>query len=269
MVAERFVDTWTKLRVFELHDTPFSTICFLDADMLIFKDPSPIVFSAEAQQYLQLEQGRGVLATHVCVCNLDKDPWAPASWTKENCAYTALDESSPPPAVQENPETHSIFNSGAVVFRPSKPLSDFIFASFHDTDLGTLRKMKFPDQDFLNSAFRGRWRSLPWSVNGLKTWRYWHTNIWSDEGVRVLHYIVDKPWARTIGEDGKAGYRGDDGETHRWWWAEYERWREERQNQGEHQLLQTTKELVADGADEKAEMSAIGSRVQAWAQSKT
>lgn len=73
----------------------------------------------------------------------------------------------------------------------------------------------FPDQDFLADFSKGRWENLPWKYNALKTMRYWHVNLWVDEEVRNLHYIVDKLWSRRIGSDAIAGYLRKDGVTHR------------------------------------------------------
>ena len=81
--------------------------------------------------------------------------------------------------------------------------------------------------------------------------RYWHENIWRDEEVRVLHYIVDKPWERRIAGDGIAGHLGRDGVTHRWWWEEWEEWRQARQ--GESELLGIVDALVAGELDTEAE----------------
>jgi hypothetical protein len=126
--------------------------------------------------------------------------------------------------------------------------------------------MKFPDQDFLNAAFDARWASLPWSTNALKTWRYWHTNIWRDDRVAVLHYIVDKPWAARVGKDGKAGYLGKDGETHGWWWEEFGRWEREREAEGETELLDTVRKYAAsEGGEVSEEMRAIGGGAQDYA----
>jgi inositol 3-alpha-galactosyltransferase len=266
MVAERFIDTWTKLRVFDLHELGFERLCWLDADMMIFSDPSPLVFSAENDAYLRGGDGMRLMATHVCVCNLDHDSWAPADWTPENCALTHLNSPDDIPTVKSEPETFGNFNSGTFVYRPSPALSSFVRDIFDNTPPADLRAMKFPDQDFLNAAFHERWTSLPWSTNALKTWRYWHPNVWRDDRVAVLHYIVDKPWAARVDEDGKAGYLGKDGETHKWWWNEFAAWEKEREGQGEDKLLETVRKYAAskDGK-ESDEMRAIGGGAQDFA----
>lgn len=57
---------------------------------------------------------------------------------------------------------------------------------------------------------------------------YRHSNMWRDEEVRILHFIVDKPWVARVKADGTAGYAGKDGVTHGWWWAEYDAWHQSR-----------------------------------------
>ena len=76
----------------------------------------------------------------------------------------------------------------------------------------------FPDQDFLAHFFKDRWMPLGWQYNAIKTARYWHPNLWRDEEVRNLHYIVDKPWntGRKVGTDDEV--------THGWWWDEFRCW---------------------------------------------
>jgi inositol 3-alpha-galactosyltransferase len=61
LIAERFTDTWTKLRVFEVFD--YDAVCYLDADMAIFNRNMDCVFEHEAdrldccQPRLRLQQG--------------------------------------------------------------------------------------------------------------------------------------------------------------------------------------------------------------------
>lgn len=274
MAAERFVDTWTKLRVFEQHeanDMKISRLCFLDADMLVRSNPSPLVFNPDVDTYLTGDDASRICATHVCVCNLDHDSWAPSTWMPVNCAFTPLDgpDASPPKVEGTPPDTKALFNSGTFVFRPSPALSSLVLGTFASTSPAELRAMKFPDQDFLNKVFAGRWASLSWRVNALKTWRYWHPRMWRDDSVAVLHYIVDKPWAARIADvDGelRAGYKGMDGETHKWWWEAYAQWRADREVQGEEAVVKAVEEYVVgeDGA-ESEEMRAIGARAQDFA----
>ncbi|KAL6706632.1 hypothetical protein ACN47E_005174 [Coniothyrium glycines] len=268
MVAERFIDTWTKLRVLDLHEMEqkFERICWLDADMMIFSNPSPLIFNAHNDAYLQGDDGIRLMAVHTCVCNLDHDSWAPPEWNASNCAIAKLTSPSQLATVTPEPYTLSNFNSGTFLFRPSPAISSFVHAKFEELGNARLRAMKFPDQDFLNEAFDGRWTSLSWKTNALKTWKYWHPNVWRDDQVAVLHYIVDKPWAARVKSDGTAGYLGKDGETHKWWWDEYANWDRERTYQGEKELLATVGRYVAsESGEENEEMRAIGGGAQDFA----
>lgn len=270
LIAERFADTWTKLRVFSL--LRYDTLCYLDADMAVFNGSMDAIFAvAEAA----LPRGRAdgedrIAANHACVCNLDGDAWAPPDWTPANCAYTPLRHpralAQPTPAGGPVP-AHHLLNSGMFVFRPRAALWARMLRFFDTTD--RLGGYKFPDQDFLADFFRGRWVSVGWQFNALKTMRYWHPAMWRDDAVVCLHYIVDKPWARRVGDDGVAGYLGRDGETHRWWWACFAEW--ERQREG-LEVLELVRRCVArppgEEGDEDADMKAIGSQVQAFAKNK-
>ncbi|RMZ70967.1 galactinol synthase [Pyrenophora seminiperda CCB06] len=279
MVAERFADTWTKLRVFDIWAREESdgggqwdTLCWLDADMMIFSDPSPMVFGPEQATFLKGGDGLRVMAVHTCVCNLDADAWAPREWKKENCAMSDLTGPEQLATVGAKGQcyTRRNFNSGTFCWRPGPHISSFVKSKFEEVGSQRLRGMAFPDQDFLNEAFdNGRWGPLSWKVNALKTWRYWHRNFWvSDDDVAVCHYIVDKPWAARVGKDGVAGYKGEDGVTHTWWWEEFSRWEEERKGLGEGGLLDEVKRYVAGeegGGEVGEEMRAIGGGAQGWA----
>ena len=265
LIAERFADTWTKLRVFELFD--FDLVCQLDSDMIVLKDMDQIFSHA-------LHGGDWLIANHACVCNIDKDPWAPQEWTPENCAYSlvqhpkALTEPTQPKATSIT--THHSLNSGMFLFRPSSQLWDRMMTYF-DT-CPDLEKLKFPDQDFLSDFFHNKWTAVGWQYNALKTMRYTHPSMWRDGEVRCLHYIVDKPWTKRIGSDGIAGYQGQDGETHRWWWDEYAAWRSEQQELGAGEVTEEVEKYIAKPLGQEAENSnslrAIGSQVQSFASEK-
>jgi inositol 3-alpha-galactosyltransferase len=264
MVAERFIDTWSKLRVFEVWDAGFEKVCFLDSDMLIFRDPSPRIFNPDEGEVKEGE----LMASHACVCNLDRDAWAPKDWNQKNCAHTGETPDSAPPPVTDDPPTHAMMNTGTFVFRPTARLSAHVLEQFNGgIDADTLASMKFPDQDFLNEVFHGKWRSLHWSTNALKTWRYWHENMWRDGEVCVLHYIVDKPWAKRVGADGVAGYKGLDGETHGWWWTVWKEWVSAREADGEKEEVKTVNAYTDQGGEGEGseELRAIGGGAQAFA----
>jgi alpha-N-acetylglucosamine transferase len=221
-VAERFKDTFTKLRAFEVYKLGYGRAVFLDADMAIFRNPDEI-FECKLP-------GRDWLgATHACVCNLDHDAWAPDDWHKGNCAYTPLNHPDEVAAeiTQESRPTYRLLNGGMLLFHPTEELWDRMLHFFHTTD--RLKTYQFPDQDFLADFYRDKWCPLSWKYNALKTMRYWHPRMWSDDKVVVLHYIVDKPWERQVSKDGVAGHLGRDGETHEWWWGIHRRWRADRE----------------------------------------
>ncbi|KAK5108308.1 hypothetical protein LTR62_008623 [Meristemomyces frigidus] len=155
------------------------------------------------------------------------------------------------------------------LYHPSKELWDRMFHFFNTTD--KLPTYKFPDQDFLADFFYNKWRSLGWQYNALKTMRYIHPNIWRDDEVVCLHYIVDKPWVTRVGTDGVAGFKGKDGETHTWWWNYYAEWQREREANGGSEVVAIVKQYVArdDGSeDDDPDMKAIGTKVQAFANNK-
>lgn len=244
LIASRFEDTWTKLRAFEL--TAYETCVFVDADITIYKDMDEIFD-------VGLPSKNWIAASHTCVCNLDHDSWAPEEWRRENCAYTplkhpaALEEATLVPLTAAPPDTYALLNGGLFLYHPS----DRLWEAMHHHFLTSpeLSTFKFPDQDFLASFFRGRWRPLPWKYNALKTMKQWHPNIWRDEEVKGLHYIVDKPWGKRVASDGIGGYLGRDGETHTWWWNVWHEWRSQRRGE----LLSIVEELVASSLDKTAD----------------
>ncbi|QIW98437.1 hypothetical protein AMS68_003955 [Peltaster fructicola] len=267
LIAERFTDTWTKLRVFEIFG--YDTVCYLDADMAIFNKNMDCVF--ELGEDLP---GDWIAASHACVCNKENDAWAPEDWTEENCGFTPVSHpgalTKPTPVQPDSRPTYHLLNSGQFLYHPTPELWSKMLHFFNTTPL--LSKFKFPDQDFLAEFFRNKWRTVGWQFNALKTMRYWHENMWRDNEVICLHYIVDKPWAARIHEDGTAGYRGNDGVTHQWWWDQYNAWLHDRENDVE--LTNIVKKYVAKPEGETHEgeidpdMQAIGANVQGFAKNQ-
>lgn len=75
----------------------------------------------------------------------------------------------------------------------------------------------FPDQDLMAVVYKGRWKPLPYVYNALKTLRVIHPNLWVDENVKCIHYILsDKPWLSRP-KSGTPYYDVD-----KWWWEAYE-----------------------------------------------
>lgn len=217
-VAERFKDTFTKLRAFEVYKLGYTKCCFLDADMAVFQNPDSVFDTKLA--------GKDWLgANHACVCNLDQDSWAPEDWQKGNCAYTPITNPNGIAAeiTEKSRPTYHLLNSGMFLYHPSEELWMRMLDFFNTTD--KLKGYQFPDQDFLADFFYNKWKPISWKYNALKTMRYWHPRMWSDDVVAVLHYIVDKPWERKVCSEGIAGHLGRDGDTHQWWWNLYKEWR--------------------------------------------
>lgn len=232
-VATRFDDTMTKLRAFQ----PFSPkllrqwgfdhapvdACFLDADMLIFRNPDDVFDVPRPSK-------EWIAAHHACKCNLDKDPWAEPDWTPENCPNSHVPPSQAlrpqiPSTSSHDPNIPPLFrlcNSGVFLFSPTQDMWTRMERFLYEDP--RVNTFTFPDQDFIDAFFWDRWVPLGWQYNALKTHIYWHTNLWRDDEVRALHYIVDKPWSARVAKDGTAGYLKRDGVTHGWWWAAYEEW---------------------------------------------
>lgn len=235
-VAERFRDTFTKLRAFELYKLGYTKACFLDADMAVFNNPDEIFD-------LTLPGRDWLGANHACVCNLDHDKWAPDTWNKGNCAFTPL--TSPDQVVGRivpgSRPTYRLLNGGTLLFYPTEELWTQMLQTFNTTD--KLKTYQFPDQDFLADFFWDKWQPISWKYNALKTMRYWHPRMWSDKEVVVVHFIVDKPWERKVSPKGIAGHLGRDGELHGWWWILHDEWVNSRRD-ANPVILKTMDKLV-------------------------
>ena len=240
-VAARFADTLTKLRTFQpLAEEDLSAlglpqapeqICFLDADILILRNPDDIFDVSRP--------GPGWIASHhACVCNIDGDPLAPPEYGIENCPFTgskhpeALNPPRLKPRTAGQKKTYALLNSGVFVCTPSQEIWDGI-QDILVRNKELIKSFKFPDQNFMEVFFQDKWVPLGWQYNAIKTHRYWHSEAWRDDEVRMLHYIIDKPWERRTAEGEAAGYLGRDGVTHGWWWNAYDRFAEEMSRRGE------------------------------------
>ena len=166
-----------------------------------------------------------VAATHACVCNKKRASWGSKrpDWTERNCPFTPLRHpealTRPAPSSGERcPETWRNLNSGLVVLQPSKELADRMKDFLYTSPL--VKNMGFPDQDFLTHFFRDKWIPLGWQYNAPKNMRHWHPEVWKhDEDVKVLHYIVAKPWMVALAVKDKDYFV-----TSWWWdlWRDYE-----------------------------------------------
>ena len=243
MEIPRFRDTWTKLRAFEL--ISYTTLVFIDADTLVLGNPDTIFDTP-------LPRSDWIAAIHDCRCTLDK--------TTKGCPYAALchpgalgaSVAVPQSHEQDAEYAHTRFNSGVFVFKPSAMLRDRILRAFQSADHANY---KFTDQAFLFDCFRDRWTPLTWQYNALKPLRPWHPNIWRDEEVKVIHYVMDKPWTKRVASDGIAGLAGRDGWTHSQWWRVCEAWRRKRAD--DEQLLTMVDDLLAKELTEEADREQV------------
>lgn len=109
----------------------------------------------------------------------------------ENCAFSKQNrfESLYSPMIPpyDGPRTSRQLNGGLIVLFPSKESMDSILDFMDSSPL--IATTQFPDQDILAEVFRGRWQTLPWWTNGLKTLRAVHPEVWADTEVRLIHYM--------------------------------------------------------------------------------
>jgi lipopolysaccharide biosynthesis glycosyltransferase len=121
-------------------------------------------------------------------------------------------------------------NGGLQVVNPSQETYNAILARLSSP---ATTNYEFADQSLLADTFPGRWVTLPYVYNALKTirWEGVHDAIWRDESVKNLHYILSpKPWEESeeIRSDQGPATKERDPLHARWWEFTGERWREER-----------------------------------------
>ncbi|KAI3549037.1 glycosyl transferase family 8 [Colletotrichum paranaense] len=237
----RFYDCWSKLSPFSL--TQYSRVVQLDSDMLVLRNMDELMelelddgdFAAEQTPGAAIGGGsppksptlddlavknpstRVFAAGHACVCNPLKKPHYPSDWTPENCAFST--QHADPDTAQHtgpDPVTASplgFMNGGLQVVNPSEALFRQIVKHMEQGAMD----MDFADQSLLSDLYRGRWVALPYVYNALKTlrWDGVHGEIWRDEEVKNVHYILaPKPWDEIDAVTGE--WTGTE-ESHRWW----------------------------------------------------
>ena len=218
----RFIDTWTKLAVFGLEE--YEQIILLDSDMLVRQNMDELMAMNLPKNH--------IAASHACTCNPRKLSHYPADWSVLSLVYMPLLTRSLiigfqkivpthmprlwhlPPSLRPPPPTFHLLNSGLVVLSPSQEL-------FHDmayrlqTD-PSVKDFVFPDQDFLAMYYKGRFLPLSYRYNALKPMQHCHASLWSNQAIKNIHYIIDKPWARRP-QPEDLYYT-----VHSWWWQAYD-----------------------------------------------
>jgi len=186
------------------HDGP-KRLVLLDADMLVKKNMDEVM-------EWPLEEG-WIACTHACACNPRKLAHYPADWIPGNCAYT--NKIHPAPITSDSPRPYHLLNGGLVALRPSRAQFQELYTFLTESPLvGTFM---FPDQDLMAVVYKGRWKPLPYVYNALKTLRAIHSDLWVDDNVKCIHYILsDKPWLSHPKPD--TPYYTTD----KWWWDAYE-----------------------------------------------
>ncbi|ODQ52684.1 nucleotide-diphospho-sugar transferase [Saitoella complicata NRRL Y-17804] len=209
----RFKECWTKLEMFGLYE--FERVGFLDSDMLVLQNMDELF-------EIPLEPHQ-IAASAACVCNPRKRAHYPPTWIPENCAYS---KQCYDPALAATAATDAIpptfglgaLNSGLVILHPSPENYKRVTAPLSNPPL--YRTFLFPDQDLLAHVFKGDWIPLPYVYNALKTLKGQHAEMWRDEEVKNLHFIIDKPWddvdKKGEGKVLHGVWWGVDGERREW-----------------------------------------------------
>ncbi|EMR08293.1 hypothetical protein PNEG_03138 [Pneumocystis murina B123] len=200
--TKRFNECFNKLRVFELFE--YERVVFIDSDMIFMKN---------ADELFDIPLDRGFIAcAHACVCNPRKKRHYPKEWVSSNCAYTA----------QQNLHSGSLIscsygikmlNSGLVVLNPNPEEFAIILDHVRNCEKYPLSMLNFAEQSLLSCLYEEKWMPLPYIYNALKTLRTVHEKLWNDDDVKILHYILDKPW-----HDENESLNSQD-PTHAWWWT--------------------------------------------------
>ncbi|KAK1780271.1 nucleotide-diphospho-sugar transferase [Copromyces sp. CBS 386.78] len=194
---------WQKLAPWAM--TEYERVVLLDSDQVILQNIDDLMT-------LDLPEDH-IACVHACTCNPRKLAHYPQDWIPKNCPFTSANPQtgSPAPIHPTSPRTHHLLNSGTVVLTPSIPQFDALIDAIETHP--DVPHMVFPDQDMLAIVYRDKWKPLPYVYNALKPMRDCHANLWKDEDVKVLHYILDKPWeSKDFDREDKVQ------STHMLWW---------------------------------------------------
>ncbi|QSL65903.1 hypothetical protein MERGE_003040 [Pneumocystis wakefieldiae] len=199
--TKRFNECFNKLRVFELYE--YERVVFIDSDMIFMKN---------ADELFDIPLDRGSIASaHACVCNPRKRPHYPKEWVPSNCAYTAQQDMHSGSLI---PCTFGIkmLNSGLIVLNPNPEEFGIIFDHVMNCEKYPQSIFNFAEQSLLSRLYEEKWMPLPYIYNALKTLRTVHEKLWDDNDVKIVHYILNKPW------HDKSDNLDSQDPTHAWWW---------------------------------------------------
>lgn len=182
----RFYECWSKLQPFSL--TEFDRVVLLDSDMIIVQNMD------ELMDIPLNPENRVFAASHACICNPFKKPSYPKDWVPENCPFTNYYQYKYNDD-WEGPPTNSgvsMCNGGLVVVLPNENNYQKILAALNSSATASY---DFSDQSLISDVFRDKWVPLSYKYNALKTLKWIHTDLWKDDEVKVIHYIISpKPW---------------------------------------------------------------------------
>lgn len=222
----RFYDCWSKLASFSLVE--YERVVQLDGDMLVLQNMDELMDLELDPPEMEGNANRVFAASHACVCNPLHKAHYPKDWIPANCAFTTQHDTPDDAQVAGASATagHGMANGGLQVVNPSQAIYDKIT---NQLATSATTNYDFADQSLLSDIFRGRWVTIPYIYNALKTmrWKGVHDAIWRDDKVKNVHYILSpKPWD----EDGNIRKEpGPDRDpSHAWWWEfTEERYKEE------------------------------------------
>jgi len=175
----------------------YEKLVWLDADILILQnidellDPGSVLTLEDGKMNIKLDDHKFV-AAQACICNPRKFPHYPKSWTPENCPHSYSDSEWAHKLPHNFPHADSsYFNSGVFVLKPDLDEYKNILHALQTMDPSSFL---FADQSLLNEFYKDKWQPIPHIYNTLKTFKKAHANIWNLTQIKVIHYILSKPW---------------------------------------------------------------------------
>jgi len=191
----RFNMGYTKLRAWTL--TKYERLVWLDSDILLLQnidellDPQSVLVLEDGKTRIVLDDHKFV-ATQTCICNPSKFPQYPPWWNPQNCPHTYADSQSYHKIPSQFPHpSSSYFNAGVFILTPDLNEYNEIIHALRTWDTSSY---VFAEQSLLNEFYKNKWQSIPYIYNALKTYKKAHSNIWDLTKIKVLHYILSKPW---------------------------------------------------------------------------